>query len=764
MVSDLRYGLVVKPSICALSIVRRPDNTARCVALACALLSAVVACSPQRGGPGPAAITTVGRALRVEIAQAEAQREHGVARLLVLAKQLSGQARWLAIRGLGRVGGARALQGLRELLQSTDALTVAQAASGLGIVGALEQIPAEQANVLSDELIRASLRVGPHLGPVLEALGRAGTATAQSALATALQSRDPLTAELAALALGRHGRRKLSINSVALDGLIASARRPERSVRYAAVYALSRQVVAPSSVGGAVPQAVMLSARALTASLDDVDPEIRAAAVAGLGRRLLAVPASAPLLAALADRDWRVAIEANNALAASDSSAVADAARARLARCFSAGDLLEAHVVAAALGSLAAVISPLATPASSADAKRAVVQLADAVLAQPASSKLSSAVVARLQCLAQTVLQQSGRAADYPALMTCGGNAIAQGDRATMVVEVVKAGVGPLADRQRWLASMLASADPIVQAAALAGVDGSVAPWSVVVDALASSNVVVVGAASDAVDRGLEAKVADANVLTAALLRRAAVEHDPELAAGLLSVIGKYTLAGGAQICANVVAHPVVMAARAECLAKFAATSKTNADSASSIGSAATLPPPKVAAAATPATVPAPIVFAPGLAPWPALVRWRLQTSRGAIEIEINGELAPWHAAVIRNLTQRGFYNGLRFHRFVGNFVVQGGDPTGTGWGGPGFVVPSEVGSLLDGVNQQFSVGAVGFADAGKDTGGSQWFVMHARAPHLEGRYTVLGQVTAGLAAAMQLNVGDTVQTAVILQ
>jgi cyclophilin family peptidyl-prolyl cis-trans isomerase len=141
-----------------------------------------------------------------------------------------------------------------------------------------------------------------------------------------------------------------------------------------------------------------------------------------------------------------------------------------------------------------------------------------------------------------------------------------------------------------------------------------------------------------------------------------------------------------------------------------------------------------------------------------------LLTSQGPIEIEIDGTLAPWHAAVIRELSQRGYYNGLRFHRFVGNFVVQGGDPTGTGWGGPGFVVPSEVGSLLDGANQQFASGAVGFADAGKDTGGSQFFVMHARAPHLEGRYTVVGRVTAGLAAAMRLNVSDTVQKAEILQ
>ncbi len=737
----------MKPIIRAVSVVRRPDKTAGISALVCAVVVGGFGCHAPRRTSEPVAAVTSTRDVRLEIAQAEAQRDQGVARLVVLATQLQGDTRWLAIRGMGRVGSARAIQGLRELLQSADALTVAQAASGLGIVGALDQIPPEQADVISTELLRASLRVGVQLGPVLEALGRAGTVAAQPALATALQSRDPLTAELAALALGRHGRRKLPLQQVALDGLVASATRPERNVRYAAVYALSRQIVVPKIQGAAVPPDLIVTARALTLSLGDADPEIRAAAVAGLGRRLAWVPASAALLAALTDRDWRVAMEAISGLVSHHGAEVAAAASVRIAACFATGDVREAVALGAALSALAAVISPLATPAPSPLVTVAALRVVDKILAQPASAKLPIEVVARLQCLAQTLQHQGRRVADYSTLLRCGGTAIAAGDRATMVVDVIKAGVGPLTDRQAVLGDMLVSTDPTVQAAALAGVDGSVAPWAAVVAALTSSNAVVVGAASEAVDRGLEAKVAEAPALATALLGRAAVEHDPELASGLLSVIGKYTLAGGAQICANVVAHPVVMAARAECLAKF------SVDTKSGIG-------PNVMAEATPVAV----AFAPGLAPWPELVRWRLQTSRGPIEIEIDGTLAPWHAAVIRDLSQRGYYNGLRFHRFVGNFVVQGGDPTGTGWGGPGFVVPSEVGSLLDGDNQQFASGAVGFADAGKDTGGSQFFVMHARAPHLEGRYTVVGRVTAGLAAAMELNVGDTVQKAEVLQ
>ncbi|MBP9089047.1 MAG: hypothetical protein KBG15_23200, partial [Kofleriaceae bacterium] len=159
----------MKPAMRVLSFVRRPDKNAVTIVVVVALIvalvstgaGAVAACHAPRGKTAPAAGGALARDLRVEIAQAEAQREQGVARLLVLANQLQGEARWLAVRGLGRAGGARAIQGLRALLQSADALTVAQAASGLGLVAALDQLPPDQADAISNELLRASLRVGP---------------------------------------------------------------------------------------------------------------------------------------------------------------------------------------------------------------------------------------------------------------------------------------------------------------------------------------------------------------------------------------------------------------------------------------------------------------------------------------------------------------------------------------------------------------------------------------------------------------------------
>ena len=103
-------------------------------------------------------------------------------------------------------------------------------------------------------------------------------------------------------------------------------------------------------------------------------------------------------------------------------------------------------------------------------------------------------------------------------------------------------------------------------------------------------------------------------------------------------------------------------------------------------------------------------------------------------------------------LAQKGYFNGLGFHRVVPGFVAQGGDPRGDGWGGPGYTIPCEINPV------PYATGAVGMALAGKDTGGSQFFVMHAPHPHLDGRYTVFARVTAGQAAADALLVGDTIE------
>jgi HEAT repeat protein/cyclophilin family peptidyl-prolyl cis-trans isomerase len=98
---------------------------------------------------------------------------------------------------------------------------------------------------------------------------------------------------------------------------------------------------------------------------------------------------------------------------------------------------------------------------------------------------------------------------------------------------------------------------------------------------------------------------------------------------------------------------------------------------------------------------------------------------------------------------QRGFYNGLRIHRVVPNFVIQGGDPRGDGWGGAGKVIHDQVNLLV------YKRGMTGMPIAGKDTGGSQFFITHSRHPHLDGNYTIFGEVIAGMDVVDRTEVGD---------
>lgn len=110
-------------------------------------------------------------------------------------------------------------------------------------------------------------------------------------------------------------------------------------------------------------------------------------------------------------------------------------------------------------------------------------------------------------------------------------------------------------------------------------------------------------------------------------------------------------------------------------------------------------------------------------------------TQKGTFTIVFNPEEAPLTVDNFVNLARRGYFNGAEVHRVVANFVMQDGDPTGTGSGGPGLSIRCEVNML------EYERGSVGMALSGKDTGGSQWFVTHSPQPHLDGGYTVFGHV-----------------------
>ena len=129
-----------------------------------------------------------------------------------------------------------------------------------------------------------------------------------------------------------------------------------------------------------------------------------------------------------------------------------------------------------------------------------------------------------------------------------------------------------------------------------------------------------------------------------------------------------------------------------------------------------------------------------------------IQTRRGDITIRLFPDDAPFTVLSFVRLAEKGFFDGLNFHRVVPNFVIQGGDPRGDGWGSPGYAIRSEFNK------RHYERGTVGMASAGKDTEGCQFFITHSPQPHLDGRYTVFGQVIAGMDVVDAIQPEDQIQ------
>jgi cyclophilin family peptidyl-prolyl cis-trans isomerase/HEAT repeat protein len=131
--------------------------------------------------------------------------------------------------------------------------------------------------------------------------------------------------------------------------------------------------------------------------------------------------------------------------------------------------------------------------------------------------------------------------------------------------------------------------------------------------------------------------------------------------------------------------------------------------------------------------------------PWSASI----STSRGVFRVKLAGAEAPMTVMNFVTLARKGYFDGAPIHRVVPNFVVQDGDPTGTGNGGPGYEIRDEINML------PYTEGTVGMALAGPDTGGSQWFATQSPQPHLDGGYTVFGQVTQGMDVVYRIEQDD---------
>ena len=137
-----------------------------------------------------------------------------------------------------------------------------------------------------------------------------------------------------------------------------------------------------------------------------------------------------------------------------------------------------------------------------------------------------------------------------------------------------------------------------------------------------------------------------------------------------------------------------------------------------------------------------------------------LTTKYGDMRIEFFDNDAPITVDNFVRLAKSGYYDGLTFHRVIPDFVVQGGDPTGTGAGGPGYSIKCE----LTGDNQYHDRGVLSMAHAGKDTGGSQFFICHSRrnTSHLDRKHTCFGKVIDGVDIVDQIRQGDKIEKIVV--
>jgi peptidyl-prolyl cis-trans isomerase B (cyclophilin B) len=137
-----------------------------------------------------------------------------------------------------------------------------------------------------------------------------------------------------------------------------------------------------------------------------------------------------------------------------------------------------------------------------------------------------------------------------------------------------------------------------------------------------------------------------------------------------------------------------------------------------------------------------------------------IETGRGRIVAQLFDEEAPGTVANFEKLANSAFYDGTRFHRVISNFMIQGGDPLSrdpndprAGTGGPGYTIKCETARNV----HKHEAGTLSMAHAGKDTGGSQFFICHSPQPHLDGKHTVFGQVTEGLDVVNAIRKNDVI-------
>jgi len=140
-------------------------------------------------------------------------------------------------------------------------------------------------------------------------------------------------------------------------------------------------------------------------------------------------------------------------------------------------------------------------------------------------------------------------------------------------------------------------------------------------------------------------------------------------------------------------------------------------------------------------------------------IRIVMKTNKGDIKLLLFSKKVPLTVANFLNLAQHGYYDGLRFHRVINDFMIQGGDPDGTGRGGPGYKFEDEFHPTL----HHSKPGVLSMANAGKNTNGSQFFITHVKTPWLDKKHSVFGEVIEGMSIVNEIKQGDEILSIEIL-
>ena len=417
------------------------------------------------------------------------------------------------------------------------------------------------------------------------------------------------------------------------------------------------------------------------------------------------VDATLPSL--LTDSDWRVRVEALRAIATHPDATIGPVLSALpqlVARIADAGN---AHVVTEACTTLAAVGAP--------GASLPVVQAA--VNALPAGATWSHA-----RCTCAGVVEVLGGPGQT--LETCTASLPPVLQRLLSVQTVALARISSI-ERTAALKTFLADDDSRVRIAAAHAMcaDGSLAAADAAATRLLTeSDPGSMSALLECFADGQNDDVIKDRTLTVAAQRLQAANRfeDLEPLTTVATLARARTGAGARALVEQLAAHP-------DPRVKDAARGVRGGDRAAGPRAKSVEPPAA-------ATLPLAII---------------LHTARGEIVIGLDRERAPRAVATFVELARAGVVDGTPFHRVIADFVAQGGDPRGDGSGGPGFSIADEPADV------SFVRGAVGIAHAGKDTGGSQFFITHSDQPHLDGRYTMFGTVVDGQAVVDALQPND---------